>query len=399
MFEENQPNTGEKATGVPPFTDEIPEAIRNIREKKPKFELQSDEAAIIQDESPEIPKTVANPLDDKVVDHHRDNVPTAGIDIINPINEPVLNPTVVAPTIQADNPTNKEIKAEQNQELNKVKDYAQKTLGEKPSGSAPVNPAVALMDEKERKEGVRRSVDIAIYLYGKLKELIGEMFMISPAKMRTMERTKKIKLDWAVDYDEGTNEPFTLRQFILETNKSIAKACETSEEFKTKIRPLLEAEFDKRGLGISSQQGLWVVILEDMINTGRKLFMINKNMNDAVKQIQSEVKQFFVDGNLSERQEYNLHMHQKSQSVPFQQGVGSTHQNDPVFNHPSAKEPANQNPPFSVIKNEEQPVVADTTASVQQVEEQQDPGHIKTSSLEDNTSSKAPVKFTPPTEE
>ena len=337
------PKDNTPETNLPPsdeFPTSIPKAIQEIRERKAgKFPLPADELEIISSESAELPSIITNPLDQPVINNQRDTPQTQGLDVVTPINEPtVRNPVVTQPI--PDLPSNKEIKQEHAKEWDAKKNYATKSLGEKEPGAAPANPGVTTMTPKEEKEALKMSVETALYVYSKAKSFIGELFVTSPTSMRSMERVKKIKLDWAVDYDEATNEPFTFRQFIAETNKRIIKACETSEEFKNKIRPVLEAEFAKRGWILTYQQNLMFMIGQDLFETAQKLFMMNKNMNDAIKRIQSEVKEFQAEGGISNRQMYNLQ--QNKVYVPFRTPVANS---DPAFETngtPSTQWPTSQ---------------------------------------------------------
>lgn len=312
------------------FPEEIPSALKQVKEEKErragKYPLPVDELDIISNVSDQLPGKVTSPLDEPVINNQRDNPQIIGLDTVNPINEPtVKNPVVTQPIPNL--PSNKEIKKENAKGWDTSKQYATKSLGEKEPGTAPTNPAATTMTPKEEKEALKMSVETAIYIYGKAKMFIGEFFVTSSAKMRSMERAKKIKLDWAVDYDEATNQPFTFREFILETNKKIIKACETSDEFKKKIQPVLEAEFAKRGWVLSYQQNLMFMVGQDLFETAQKLFMIHKGMNDAIKRIQAEVKEFQADGGISSRQMYNM---RNTMFVPHRTPVDNSV--DPAFN-------------------------------------------------------------------
>lgn len=377
--------TPDNNENLPEFPEEVPDGIKQIKDRKAaKFPLPPDEVDIIKDVSPELPTTVTSPLDQPVINNVRDQPQTTGLDTTTPLSEPVVKaPLITQPVPDTPIPTGKEIKKEHDIAWEKKKNYAINELGEKEPGSAPTNPAAATMTPKEEKESLKMSVETALYVYSKAKMFIGELFTTGPAKMRSIERIKKIKLDWAVDYDESTNQPFTFRQFITETNKKIIKACETSDEFKNKIRPLLEAEFSKRGWVFSYQQNLMFMVGQDLFETGQKLFMIHKNMNDAIKQIQTEVKEFNAEGGISSRQMYN--MERSKVYVPYKVV-------DPAFDtsqQPVTQWPTTQQPATEITKQvtEEKPVTPTTNSTA-----------VNEVKSEPATNDK-PIVFTPPAEE
>ena len=308
-------NKEEVATNEP-----APETLETKDDERPAVELNQGEKDVIEKYGAETQpaQTSTIPLVEQVIQRAHSEVITSG-DNTAPLKNVVIAPTTLdsdvidevdedfeEPEIET-GPSKKEERTQQKVEHRQSKEYAEESLGEKNAGDAPINPAVSTMSKKERKQNLDVNVEMALEGYAYFKSLIGELFMVSERRMRKMEKKDEVRGDWAIFADASTGKlvVVTLRQFILATNQSIKKACETSPEFREKIRPLLEAEMDKRGLILSSTQTIGGLVAADLFTTGRRLLGIRMNMMQIIQTAKEEHEEQKKTGYKSDRQKYN----------------------------------------------------------------------------------------------
>lgn len=299
-----------------------------IKNTNQPAELPEDEQRIIEGASTEVPDNAKfeTPLDNPVVERGYTEKKYLG-DTVSPITQPTIQTPIISPQVTTSNntttPTNPVSNVppvDKNVQQQQTQQYATDSMGQKQANSMPANPAVTTMGGKEKKEQLKWTVDTVLWVYAKLKMRIGEFACVSDRKLNNLERDKKITADWAVLKDYATGEILTLRQFVQNANSAIMQACLVSEEFKEKMRPLLEAEFDKRGWIVDAQTNALVLLGTDLVEMGDKLLTIRMNMNAVIKKCSDEYTNHLGDTNgLTEREVYNINRHRIF--VPYTQTV------------------------------------------------------------------------------
>ncbi len=297
-------------------------------------QLASEEEAAIMGVSKELPPTISTPLDNPVVDRSYTAPAVSGVTAA-PIEEPTIQKQVIDVNQNINNSTPSELRDDQKKDWEKTKEYATGQLGEKEAGSAPGNPAVTTMSNKERKENLDHTVETAIFYYAQAKLFLASIFTFSENKMLKMEAKGEIKIDWAILEDKSTNEVLTLREFIRDANEQIIEACKTSDEFKEKLRPLLKAELERRGWILSPEQNIFALVGADLLVMGRNLFTINQNMNIIIKKAAAEFADAKEGGFISSRKLYNDNLnasryyHQEPAPQPNSTQTGVSGQTNP----------------------------------------------------------------------
>lgn len=279
--------------------------------------LMDDERAVIKNVEDQFPKQAkgAGPLDQPVIERNYNTEVYSG-DIHSPIEEPKeapkFIPTDSKPENQAaDRPPlqdKKEAKYNFSKENEDAERYAREQLGEKHPDSAPGNPAVTTMGAKERKASLAMTVDNAIAAYAKVKHFFGSFLKIGEARLIKRQASGKAPAGWAVLHDQSSGRTMSLMEFVFKTNEYIEKACETDDDFKNTIRPMLESEFDKRGWIATPQQNIFYLIGQDLFMMGQKLVTLHMNVNNVLKKADEEFDRMKIEGELSARELYNMNL-------------------------------------------------------------------------------------------
>lgn len=98
--------------------------------------------------------------------------------------------------------------------------------------------------------------------------MLGALYMFPERDLRRLEKNGQIGKDWAVFVDGSTRKVFTLREFIVESNQLIAKACATNDDLFTTTRRLLEIRMN----------------MMQIIETAKNEYEVFKKTGDASRQ-------------------------------------------------------------------------------------------------------------------
>ncbi len=310
--------------------------------------LLEDERMVIESESSGVNNLQQGqgPLDQPVIERGYAQRQYTG-DTMSPIDEPVEVREVINPNQQqgTPGPSTKEQKASIEEQQIRDKKYASEGMGEKENPRTGGNPAVTTMTTKERQQNLEMTVTSAIDGYEKAKVWIGGWLTISDATLIDRQNKGKTPPDWAVLFDVSTGEKLTLREFVHEGNKRIEQACQTSEDFKNKIRPVLMAEFDRRNWIFSPKTNGLFLVGSDLFSMGQKLFTIYMNQQKILTRIDKEFKERMEHGFLSARDIYNMNKNfiNHQQQAPAGPATENTtvHHQQPAAEHQAETTTAN----------------------------------------------------------
>jgi hypothetical protein len=195
-----------------------------------------------------------NPLDEPVNEkrYTQPNINTTGIDLNKPIDEPSFTP----PPFRKAGPT------------------SQASGGSAPKSSGGSNPSGLggndeNLSKKDLKVGAESAADMTIAGYEWLHVLGNKWLQISPKKLQRLEEAGEINLQAMIDYD--VNHRITAAEFIEQFNQQVSNVLTVSDEFKEEIKPLLVELFMKKGVKISLETRIMIVIGKDV---AAKMFII-----------------------------------------------------------------------------------------------------------------------------
>lgn len=180
-----------------------------------------------------------NPLDEPVNEkpYTRANVNTDGMDMNRPIDEPSFTPP----------PINKKPNIPQD---------------EKPPKPEPLNPDLKRAPKKEVNRAAEHLVDLVINAYSGMIKWSNKLLQISEKKLMRLQAEGEINLSALIDYDFGKKMP--IGQFVKEYNEQVGTTLSVSDDFKEQIRPLLIEIFAERGIGLSKENMVLALIVQDV---------------------------------------------------------------------------------------------------------------------------------------
>jgi hypothetical protein len=202
-----------------------------------------------------------NPLDEAVNEkrYTQPNINTTGIDFNKPIDEPSFTPppftktafTKTAPT-------------------GNFSGGGPSSSGSKQSGnSGGLGGNDENLSKKDLKVGAESAADMTIAGYEWLHVLGNKWLQISPKRLQRMEEAGEINLQAMIDYD--VNHRITAGEFIQQFNEQVSNVLTVSDEFKEEIKPLLVELFMKKGVKISLETRIMIVVGKDL---AAKMFII-----------------------------------------------------------------------------------------------------------------------------
>lgn len=188
-----------------------------------------------------------NPLDEPVNEkrYTQPNINTSGIDLNKPIDEPSFTPPPFKKTpMQSSGPSSS-------------------GSSSKPSGnSGGLSSGDENLSKKDLKVGAEAAADMAISGYEWLHVLGNKWLQISPKRLQRMQDNGEINLQAMIDYD--VNHRITAADFVDQYNQQVSNVLTVSDEFKAEIKPLLVELFIKKGVKISLEQRIMVVVAKDV---------------------------------------------------------------------------------------------------------------------------------------
>lgn len=201
----------------------------------------------------------------------------------HPFNMPVTERPYTKPNIEASEltqeipePVIKSMTLEELEALNAGIDPSQATfnapdLSGMPSAKEPeqpsqFNPAFHDLSKKDKQKGAEAMADVAIDGYARLKNLMANVATISENRLDREIADGQINPNLQLPIDEYGNTA-TLKEFANEWNNEVKEVCETSDEFKEEVKPMIVEEFMKRGVGMTNMQKLIYTVGMDLTTT------------------------------------------------------------------------------------------------------------------------------------
>jgi hypothetical protein len=149
---------------------------------------------------------------------------------------------------------------------------------------------VPLEDVDEKSPDQLAEVAIGVYEY--LMSLAPKIVMFNEKKLNDMHRKGEIDLKIPVPYDADGNV-IPVDQYVQKFNASAKEAGIVSDDFKQKVTPILIRIFRKKGLGLTDEQTLMILIGQDVIQRGVMLFQLKVQGNSIIahlKELKEEMK-------------------------------------------------------------------------------------------------------------
>lgn len=140
----------------------------------------------------------------------------------------------------------------------------------------------------ETKQNAEEAVAIALGAYGELWQLGASFVAVKEEKLIKLHQEGKFDLHgvFISPKDDPRGNGLTNREFVLDMNKQVAKAVQTSPEFITQITPPLTRLAQKYKIGISDEGKVAILLGKDMFKKSMMLFQMSKLVTGAVEAMQ-----------------------------------------------------------------------------------------------------------------
>ena len=201
----------------------------------------------------------------------------------HPFNMPVTDRSYTKPLVDASELTNeipepviRPLRLEELEAMNTANDPSQinfnpPDLSSMPSPKEPeqqsqFNPAFHDLSKKDKEKGAEAMADVAIDGYARLKKLMANIATISESRLDREIADGQIHPHLQLPIDAYGNTA-TIKEFADEWNNEVKEVCETSDEFKEEVKPMIVEEFMKRGVGMTNMQKLIYTVGVDWTTT------------------------------------------------------------------------------------------------------------------------------------
>ena len=193
-----------------------------------------------------------NPLDEPVNEkrYTQPNINTSGIDLNAPIDEPSFTP----PPFKKASPTSSGLSG---------------SGSSKPGNSGGAGGNDENLSKKDLKVGAESAADMFLTTYEWLHIPMNKYMQISKKQVQGMVDRGELNLNAMIDYD--ANHRITAEEFINQYNEQVSNLLTVSEEFKQELKPLLVELFMKKGVKISLETRIMIVMGKDLAG---KVFLI-----------------------------------------------------------------------------------------------------------------------------
>jgi hypothetical protein len=148
----------------------------------------------------------------------------------------------------------------------------------------PFNPEMKGLSDKDKNTAATRAADMAIQMYEWLHDLGNKAVQISESKLDKLQKQALIDLRAPININGAQ---ITLYEFIQNFNGQMSKSFVVTEEFKTQVRPLLIEIFEKRGVGMTTEQQLVFVVCKDLAGKMAIAYVMMQQRKDMIKELQA----------------------------------------------------------------------------------------------------------------
>lgn len=194
----------------------------------------------------------------------------------------------------------------------------------------PFNPEMKGLSDKDKNTAATRAADMAIQMYEWLHELGNKAIQVSESKLDKLQKQALIDLRAPININGAQ---MTLYEFVNAFNGQMSQSFVVSEEFKTQVRPLLIEIFEKRGVGMTTEQQLVFVVCKDLASKLAVAYVMIQQRKDLIKELQANTAAY---KDYLKRNGPNANFNQPSASTPPPPPPHAEPHQAPVYDAPVA---------------------------------------------------------------
>lgn len=167
------------------------------------------------------------------------------------------------------------------------------------------NPAMAQMDEKDKKYAAEQLVDMVLGGYETLHQVGRHVAKFDESKILTKIKNGEIDSEITFPIDAEGNEA-NIQEYIQIHNQSIDEVLAYDPEFNEKVRPVMVRVFMKHDWGVTDEQYLLMLFAKDIgtkliqvIQLRKSAAMIIKSLEDYTMQLKANQQEAVSPSSIS----------------------------------------------------------------------------------------------------
>ncbi len=183
-----------------------------------------------------------------------------------------------------------------------------------PPPKPPFNPELSSLSDSDKHKAAKHAAEMCVQTYEWLHNLANKGLTISEKKIQKLQMEGAIDLSILIPMADGNRVP--MYHFLQAYNDQQKDVFVVTDEFKNEVVPLLTEIFQKKGIGLTPEQKLMLIVGKDIAGKaaiGIAMLKQRKDIINSLREMTAAIKQ-------------NGGGHAPHQSAPPPQGAGP--QND-----------------------------------------------------------------------
>lgn len=155
----------------------------------------------------------------------------------------------------------------------------------------PINPEMKDMPKKEKAAAVKNIANTILKTYSWICGMVDKMLQFDEKTLNKYKISGEIDFSIEVPLDYKTGRTMAAGGLIKEFNEQSKGTITVTAEWVEEVRPILERVLEKRGVGMSDEQLLGFLFIQDLIAK----FLLAKAAYDQKKQILDSLIQLTLE--------------------------------------------------------------------------------------------------------
>lgn len=160
-----------------------------------------------------------------------------------------------------------------------------------PKTPPPVNPEMKDMPKKEKAAAVKNIANTILKTYSWICDMVDKMLQFDEKTLNKYKINGEIDFSIEVPIDYKTGRTMAAGGLIKEFNEQSKGTITVTAEWVEEVRPVLERVLEKRGVGMTDEQLLGFLVVQDLIAK----FLLAKACWDQKKQILDSLIQLTLE--------------------------------------------------------------------------------------------------------
>jgi len=172
----------------------------------------------------------------------------------------------------------------------------------------PVNPALKDLNPKDKNVAAKRAAEMALQMYEYIHELGNKAITIPESKLNKLQKQALIDLETPMMFN---GQQITMKQFIEVFNQQAEGTFKVSQKFKDEVMPLLIEIFEKKGIGMTTEQQLMFLVGKDIAGKLSLAWVAIQQRKEMIEVMKEQTEAF-----KAQAEQYKAWMHAQQSTPP-----------------------------------------------------------------------------------